>query len=152
MHTDTERIIRGTWCTPELVKAVQMGYIIKQIHEVWNFPPNQRPSGLFKGYVDTWLKTQQESLGWPSGCNTIEEKRNYILNYKEKEGIKLEINKIAKNPGRKATAKLMLNWYLFHFFFFHVVILPLLMISFVFLQFMGEIWRKTQQVNNCYYP
>ena len=118
MHSDTERLLRGTWCTPELVKAVQMGYVIKRIHEVWNFPPHQRQSGLFKGYVNQWLKTKQEASGWPSGCNTIEEKRNYILSHEEKEGIKLEINKIAKNPGRKATAKLMLNWYLFHFFFF----------------------------------
>ena len=117
MHSDTERMLRGTWCTPELLKAVQMGYVIKRIHEVWNFPPNQRQSGLFNGYVNTWLKRKQESSGWPSGCNTIEEKRNYILSYKEKEGIKLEINNICKNPGRKATAKLMLNWYLFHFSF-----------------------------------
>lgn len=137
MHSDTERLLRGTWCTPELVKAVQMGYVIKRIHEVWNFPPHQRQSGLFKGYVNQWLKTKQEACGWPSWCNTIEEKRNYILSHEEKEGIKLEINKIAKNAGRKATAKLMLNWYLFHFFFFHVVILPLLMISFVFFAVYG---------------
>ena len=153
MHSDTERMLRGTWCTPELVKAVQMGYIIKKIHEVWNFPPNQRQSGLFKGYVNQWLKTKQEASGWPSRCNTIEEKRNYILNYEEKEGIKLEINKIAKNPGRKTTAKLMLNWYLLHFFFFFFFFFFFsgcyctssddFFCFFFFLQSMGQIWRAT---------
>ena len=48
------------------------------------------------------------------------------------EAIRLDISQIAKYPGRKATAKLMLNMYLIHFFFFHVVIPPLLMVSFVF--------------------
>ena len=39
----------------------------------------------------------------------MEQKRGYILCYQEREGIRLDIASIAKNPGRKATAKLMLN-------------------------------------------
>ena len=39
----------------------------------------------------------------------MEQKRDYILRYQEREGIGLDIASIAKNPGRKATAKLMLN-------------------------------------------
>ena len=27
----------GTWCTPELVKAEEMGYVIQTTHEVWHF-------------------------------------------------------------------------------------------------------------------
>jgi len=46
-HTPEQRTLRGTWCTPELVKAVELGYEIKRIHEVWNFPPEQRKTGLF---------------------------------------------------------------------------------------------------------
>ena len=33
-HSDEERMIRGTWCTPEIVKAVEMGYTLVRIHEV----------------------------------------------------------------------------------------------------------------------
>ena len=33
-HTDNERQILGTWCTPELLKAVKKGYVILHIHEV----------------------------------------------------------------------------------------------------------------------
>ena len=125
-HSDTDRTLRGTWCTPELVKALQKGYTLIKIHEVWNFPTEQRQTGLFANYVDTWLKLKQESAGWPSWCQTLEQKREYILRYQEREGIRLDIASIAKNPGRKATAKLMLNRYLFHFafFFFHAVIPP----------------------------
>ena len=57
----------------------------------------------------TWLKLKQESAGWPSWCQTGEQKRDYILRYQEREGIRLDIASIAKHPGRKATAKLMLN-------------------------------------------
>ena len=92
----------------ELVKAVEKGYTLVKIHEVWHFPPGQRRTGLFKDYVNTWLKLKQESAGWPSWCQTVEQKRNYILRYQEREGIRLDIASIAKNPGRKATAKLML--------------------------------------------
>ena len=61
----------------------------------------------------------------------MEQKREYILRYQEREGIRLDIGHIAKNPGRETTAKLILNRYLFHFFHFHVFIPPPLMVSFI---------------------
>ena len=108
-HSDADRTLRGTWCTPELVKAVEKGYILVKIHEVWHFSPRATPNGSFRQSVNTWLKLKQESAGWPSWCQTVEQKRDYILRYQEREGIRLNITSIAKNPGRKATAKLMLN-------------------------------------------
>lgn len=60
-HDDTDRVLRGTWCTPELMEAVEQGYHIVRIHEVWHFPPHQRKRGLF----NTWLKGKQESSGYP---------------------------------------------------------------------------------------
>ena len=108
-HSDADRTLRGTWCTPKLVKAVKKGYTLIKIDEVWHFPPEQRQTGLFANYVNTWLKLKQESAGWPSWCQTLEQKRDYILHYQEREGIRLDISSIVKNPGRKATAKLMLN-------------------------------------------
>ena len=32
-HSDADRTLRGTWCTPELVKAVEKGYTLVKIHE-----------------------------------------------------------------------------------------------------------------------
>ena len=46
-HSDADRTLRGTWCTPELVKAVEKGYTLIKIHDVWHFPPWQRQTGLF---------------------------------------------------------------------------------------------------------
>ena len=106
-HTDQERTLRGTWATIELQKAVQLGYRIRKIHEVFHFREEDRKVGLFADYVNTWLKIEQESAGWPDECRSREEKEAYLRDYKEKEGIQLE--NVAKNPGRKQVAKMMLN-------------------------------------------
>ena len=104
-HTDQQRQLRGTWCTPEIEKAKEKGYELLHIHEVWHFP--RKEAGLFQPYVDTWLKLKQESAGWPRWCTTEEEKRRYVRQYREREGIHLQ--NVDKNAGRKQVAKLMLN-------------------------------------------
>ena len=108
-HTLEERQLLGTWCTPELQEAVNQGYVIRTIHEVWHFPPEQQKSGLFKHYVNTWLKIKTEASGYPSWANTPDKKEEYVTNYRQREGIDLDPDNIEKNPGLKATAKLMLN-------------------------------------------
>ena len=93
-HSNADRTLRGTWCNPELVKAVEKEYSLVKIHEVWHFPPGQRRTGLFANYVNTWLKLKQESAGWPSWCQTVEQKQDYILRYQEQEGIRLDIREL----------------------------------------------------------
>lgn len=62
--------------------------------------------GLFADYVNTWLKIKQESAGRPEECRSTEEKQAYLSEYREKEGIQLE--HVAKHPGQKQVAKMML--------------------------------------------
>ena len=62
-HTDQERTLRGTWATIELQKAVELGYRILKIHEVFHFREEDGKVGLFADYVSTWLKIKQESAG-----------------------------------------------------------------------------------------
>jgi len=106
-HTREQRMLRGTWCTLELQKAVEMGYEMIKIHEVFHFDEEHRRTGLFAEYVNTWLKLKQESAGWPAECVTEEQKAEYVRQYEEVEDIKLE--NVAENPGRKAVAKMLLN-------------------------------------------
>lgn len=86
-HSPEECLLRGTWCNPELVKAVEVGYRIVHIHEVWHFPEEQRQEGLFADYVNTWLKIKQESAGYPGWAQTEEQKQQYVRDYHDKEGI-----------------------------------------------------------------
>ena len=107
-HSDDQRVLTGTWCTPELNEAIELGYEIQYIHEVWHFPQVQE--GLFKDYVNTWLKIKQEARGWPDLVGDDETKgQRYIHDYHQNEGILLEYPKIEHNPGLRALAKMMLN-------------------------------------------
>ena len=106
-HYDEQRELIGTWCTPELEKAVEKGYVIKEIYEVHHF--HEHPPGLFKEYVNKWLKIKQQASGWPKWCTTEALKQKYIRDYYNKEGIQLEYSKIIKNDGLRNIAKLMLN-------------------------------------------
>ena len=106
-HSKRERMLQGTWCTPEINEALKVGYELKEVHEVWHF--EETASGLFAEYVDTWLKIKTEASGWPKDCETEEEKRGFIERFEEKEGIRLQYENVKKNTGLKATAKLMLN-------------------------------------------
>ena len=106
-HTAQERKILGTWYTPELEKAVEKGYQILHIHEVWHFPQTQPE--LFKDYVDTWLKLKEESSGWPAHVGNDAEKQQHVADYYGREGIQLDPTRIEKNPGLRSLAKIMLN-------------------------------------------
>ena len=109
-HTIEERTLRGTWCTPEIEKAIEKGYVLIKIYEVWHFAPNQRREGLFGKYVNTFLKLKQEASGWPVEVGDDPEKRqDYIANYLRHENIQLDPENVEKNPGKRATAKLMMN-------------------------------------------
>ena len=106
-HTDEQRVLTGTWCSPELDKAVDLGYQVQYIYDVWHF--QETCKGLFRDYGNTWLKIKQEASGWPAWCTTEEKKNQYVELYHQKEGIQLEYNKIQKNPGLRTLAKMMLN-------------------------------------------
>lgn len=76
-HTGEERMLRGTWCTPEIFKAIEKGYRVIRIHELWHF--QEKRLRLFPPYVDTWLKIKQESGGCPAWCQSDEDKATYIV-------------------------------------------------------------------------
>ena len=95
-HSPEERSLTGTWTTLELEKAVEKGYVIAYIYEVWHF--KQKSNNLFQPYVKTFLKIKQEASGWPSECDTEEKKKKYLDDYGEHQGIELDCSKVEKKP------------------------------------------------------
>ena len=91
-HTDAQRALTGTWCTPELHKAVERGYVVLKIHEVWHFPQSRQ--GLFAEYVNTWLKIKEEASGWPANCRTQESQAQHLHDYARREGIHLDYDQV----------------------------------------------------------
>ena len=97
----------GTWVSLELNLAVEMGYKIVKIHEVWHFP--DKTDRLFRDYIDMFLKKKQEASGWPGWCKTDEDKERYLQDYKDKEGIELDRDDIEYNAGARTVWKQILN-------------------------------------------
>ena len=114
-HTEEQRAILGTWTTPEVIKAIELNYKIIEIYEVWNFPetsqynPDTGEGGLFSEYVNKFMTLKLHHSGWPVGCNSDEDKEQYINSVREHEGIELDSSKISFNSGLREQAKLMLN-------------------------------------------
>ncbi|KAF2894175.1 hypothetical protein ILUMI_11998 [Ignelater luminosus] len=111
-HSREERTLTGVWVIEEIKKAVEKGYEILSVYEIWNYETetyDKTNDGLFTEYINKFLKMKQEASGWPSDCETSEERDKYIQNYLKHEGILLDRDNIEKNPGRRTLAKLMLN-------------------------------------------
>lgn len=103
--------------TDELRKGLEKEYNIQKIYEVWHFDeisqydPISKCGGVFTEYVNTFLKMKQEANGWPAWCISDDDKRKYIQDYSDREGILLDENNIRWNPGLRNLVKLMLNRY-----------------------------------------
>lgn len=106
-HSEAERSITATWVSVELQKAIQHGYQVLKIHEVWHF--EETSNTLFTDYVKTFLKFKQEASGFPTHVVTDEDKLSYVEDYSEKQGVQLDIDKIEHNPAKRSIAKLILN-------------------------------------------
>ena len=101
-HSEEERSFWGTFTTIEVLKAIEKGYKIVQVHEVWHF--ENTSTDLFSEYVNYFLRLKQESSGFPEWVETPKDQARYIA-----EGILLRKDKIVENPGLRAFAKLCLN-------------------------------------------
>ena len=59
------RCITGTWTTIEVNKAIEFGYRIVEIYEIYHY---SRQEKFFSDYVNCFLKIKQEASGYPSYC------------------------------------------------------------------------------------
>ena len=105
-HRVNERSWVGTYVSEELFLAISRGYKILDLFEIWKF---DRSDSLFRGYIDFFLKMKTEASGFPRDVVTIEEKERYVKDFREREGISLDLANIKKNPGLRTLAKLQLN-------------------------------------------
>jgi hypothetical protein len=109
-HSSDQRALTGTWTMDEIRKAVQKGYVILDMYELWEYKMvTYENGGLFTDFINKFLKIKQEASGYPSWCETQEDKDKYVKDYFEHEGIQLDPKKIEKNSGLRSLAKLMLN-------------------------------------------
>lgn len=106
-HTDSERALDGTWVSIEVQKAIELGYKIIQIYEVWHWRESEKydrenkSGGLFTKYINMFLKGKQEASGYPSNVVSQEDKIHYRQDYLDNEGIEIDIDSVQLNPAKR---------------------------------------------------
>ncbi len=111
---------------------LELGYHLEKVFEVWHYDRwaqydgEDLDTGLFTRYINSFLKLKAQASGkllnfpsiichampisgWPSWVQTEEEKQQFVQQYEEKEGIRLEPEKIEVNQAMHSLAKLCLN-------------------------------------------
>jgi hypothetical protein len=104
----------GTWVFDEIRLAVQKGYRLIKVYEVYEYQvtrydPETREGGLFAQYVDTFLKLKAEASGYPDWVHDAEDEDRYVREFSASEGIVLDKDAICRNPAERGLAKLCLN-------------------------------------------
>ena len=107
-HEEKDRVLIGIWSTPELNLALNYGYKILKLIEVWNFKMTNEGE-LFGEFINACIKGKIEASGWPSEVMSDVEKTEFIKNYHMNEGISLDRNSIEDNPGKRSIFKLAVN-------------------------------------------
>lgn len=113
-HEIEERTLLGTWVVAEVRLALEKGYELLEVYEIWKYNTTQFDKsagvqGLFSELIDKFLKIKTEASGWPRDCVTEAERLTFIEKFLDREDIRLEFQCIVKNPGLRSLAKLILN-------------------------------------------
>ncbi|KAJ1089597.1 hypothetical protein NDU88_002748 [Pleurodeles waltl] len=106
-QSDEQRLLEGTWCTIEVQKALEKGYRLCKILEIWHFP--HTTNQLFSEYISLFVRDKQEASGYPDWCVDEASKQKYIADYHDHKGITLRPEFIKVNPARRQLAKLFLS-------------------------------------------
>jgi hypothetical protein len=106
----------GCWGTEEIYLAMQNGYQIEEIYELYYWEENERSDQHLRGYVDYFLRMKQEAEGWIKLGASIEtpseEEQIQIVNnlFIQNGNLgRIRPQKVKKNPVLRSLAKLYLN-------------------------------------------
>jgi len=70
---------------------------------------DNKSNGVFTEFINEFIKIKIQASGWPEENMNEQEKQLYVKNFKEREGIELDINEIKNNPGLRSIGKLVVN-------------------------------------------
>jgi ribosomal protein L44E len=108
--------MEGCWFTEEIYLAMENGYVVEEVYELYYWESNQLSDQHLRGYVGFFLRMKQESEGWKklgASCDepTPEEKEEIADRlYHQNGGLaRIRVDKVKLDPVMRALAKLFLN-------------------------------------------
>ena len=101
----TQRALTSTWVLDEVRLAIQKGYKVLEIFEVYEYKvtqydPHTCEGGLFVDYINTFLKLKAEASGYPSWVRSPEEEEQYNENLYAREGVRLDRGAVKYNAAK----------------------------------------------------
>jgi hypothetical protein len=105
------RALTFTWVVDEVRLAVERGYRVLKIHELYEYEvtqydPKTGEGGHFVQYINTFLKLKAEASGYPGWVQSPEDEDRHVQYFRDSEGIKLDKAAIQKNTTKSDQAKL----------------------------------------------
>jgi hypothetical protein len=90
-ETVAERSLTGTWVMDEVRLALQKGYEVIEIYEVYEYAVTQYnrqtgEGGIVLKYIITFLKLKDEASGYPAWVRTPADEDRYIQTFYTSEG------------------------------------------------------------------
>jgi len=95
---------RDCWCSPEIARAVDLGYMIRRVHEFHRF--KEQRTDLFKEFIAVCTTGKDHASG--DRGMTAEEVKEHVARYAA-IGIKIDPAKFFLNEGVRQLFKLVLN-------------------------------------------
>jgi DNA polymerase type B, organellar and viral len=113
-HNESERQLTGVWVVDEVRKAVELGYKITRVFEIYKYEieqydPVTKQGGLFTSYINTFLQQKVLASGYPKWVKNDEDKAKYIQDYRDHEGIDLDPEQIVYEPIRRFLGKIQIT-------------------------------------------
>jgi hypothetical protein len=107
-HSKRERQLHGVFTTFELEAALEVGYQITHLCQIWHWPEEKRSSKIFAPYLNKMLGEKMKSKALPEKW-TEEQKQQFVNNINATYGFELSPGDFNENPGMKLVAKIFLN-------------------------------------------
>lgn len=108
--------MEGCWGTEEIYLAMQNGYIVEQVYELYYWDERNYSSLHFSAYVNYFFQLKQEAEGWKklgatSENPTVEEQNELVEKLYVQNGnlARIRPHKVRKNAVLRSLAKLYLN-------------------------------------------
>ena len=111
---EEEWAFTGTWVLDEVRLAVDKGYKILEIYEVYEYQvtqyyPETGEGGLYVDHINTFLKLKAEASGYRCWVRSPEDEERYVESFWTNEGIRLDRESIKSNAAKRGLANLCLN-------------------------------------------
>ena len=108
-ENEDDRYLHVTVYQAELELALRLGYKVLRVYEVYHWGPDKWSTKMFRDFLLKFIKVKTEASGWPREDMTQQEKDQFVEDFYQHEGIRVDPAKMVKNSEARAVAKIIIS-------------------------------------------